>query len=87
MTSTASVNAAPGLVTPASNSNPTSTSKVPNILRGTNSPSKNTIDRQVVSHEATIELRKNNLGILSKNIPAITTSTNNGSNTTTPHCM
>ena len=33
--------------------------KVPNILRGTNSPSKNTIDRQVVSHEATIELKKN----------------------------
>ena len=85
MTSTSSVNATPslpGLVTPAPNS--TSTSKVPNILRGTNSPSKNTIDRQVVSHEATIELRKNNLGILSKNIP---TSTNNGSNTTTPHCM
>ena len=42
-----------------------SNSKVPNILRqaasGSNpslSPSKNTIERQVVSHEATIELRK-----------------------------
>merc|ERR1711953_160937 len=44
--------------------------KVPNILRGTNSPSKNTIDRQVVSHEATIELKKN-LMIKNANIVSV----------------
>ena len=47
--------------------------KVPNILRGTGSPAKNTIDRQVVSHEATIELRKNNLGILGNATKPVTT--------------
>lgn len=45
----------PAAVSGAANNSP----KVPNILRGTSSPSKNTIDRQIVSHEATIELRKN----------------------------
>lgn len=47
-----------------------SSSKVPNILRGTNSsPSKNTIDRQIVSHEATIELRKNILSKATSPVP------------------
>ena len=44
-------------------------SKVPNILRGTSSSSKNTIDRQIVSHEATIEFRKN-CNILSRPLPS-----------------
>merc|ERR1712083_1257025 len=85
MTTTASVTVPPGLMTSASiPPSAAATSKVPNILRGTSSPSKNTIDRQVVSHEATIELGKNNLGILSNNKPnLITTTTNNGSNIVT----
>merc|ERR1712223_885668 len=55
--------ASTAVTTPNPSENPvsqsTSPSKVPNILRGTSSPSKNTIDRQIVSHEATIEFRKN----------------------------
>merc|ERR1712223_1304663 len=82
--------ASTAVTTPNPSENPvsqsSSPSKVPNILRGTSSPSKNTIDRQIVSHEATIELRKNNLGILSSNKPnLITTTTNNGSNIVTTH--
>ena len=51
-------------------------SKVPNILRGTSSSSKNTIDRQIVSHEATIEFRKN-CNILSRPLPSnVVTLTN-----------
>ena len=66
------------MTTTSTDNLPVSPSKVPNILRGTSSPSKNTIDRQIVSHEATIEFRKN---IFSRPIPA----SNNAivSNTTT----
>ena len=53
-----------------------SPSKVPNILRGTSSPSKNTIERQIVSHEATIELRKN-CNILSRPSNNVQPSANN----------
>ena len=81
---TASVTAPPGLVTSASiPASGAATSKVPNILRGTSSPSKNTIDRQIVSHEATIELRKNHLGILSNHQKQnLTPTSNNGSTVT-----
>jgi transcription initiation factor TFIID subunit TAF12 len=59
--------------------------KVPNILSrgGTSSPAKiNSIDRQIVSHEATIELKKN-IGILSRTLTAVPTTTATTAITTT----
>lgn len=53
-----------------SSPNPSSSSSTPNILRSNSAQAtlaaKNSIERQAVSHEATIELRKNQPGILAK---------------------
>ena len=68
------------MTTTSTDNIPVSPSKVPNILRGTNSPSKNTIDRQIVSHEATIEFRKN---IFSRPIPAPNNTIVSNTTTTT----